>query len=72
VARAKGEIFDGLRAGGTAVINADDPSAELWRGMNAGRRILASASISRPRCAPRVEAKALGSSTWRCVRRRAR
>jgi UDP-N-acetylmuramoyl-tripeptide--D-alanyl-D-alanine ligase len=32
VARAKGEIFDGLRAGGTAVINADDPSANSGAG----------------------------------------
>lgn len=31
VARAKGEIFAGLRDGGTAVINADDPYAALWR-----------------------------------------
>jgi UDP-N-acetylmuramoyl-tripeptide--D-alanyl-D-alanine ligase len=31
VARAKGEIFAGLASGGTAVINADDVYAELWR-----------------------------------------
>jgi UDP-N-acetylmuramoyl-tripeptide--D-alanyl-D-alanine ligase len=31
VARAKGEIFEGLSAGGTAVINADDAYAGLWR-----------------------------------------
>ena len=31
VARAKGEIFAGLRASGTAIINADDRSAPLWR-----------------------------------------
>lgn len=31
VARAKGEIFAGLAGGGTAVINADDAYAELWR-----------------------------------------
>ncbi len=31
IARAKGEIFEGLRPGGTAVINADDPFAPLWR-----------------------------------------
>ncbi|MBP9712804.1 MAG: UDP-N-acetylmuramoyl-tripeptide--D-alanyl-D-alanine ligase [Sterolibacterium sp.] len=31
VARAKGEIFNGLAAGGVAVINADDPQAGLWR-----------------------------------------
>ena len=33
VARAKGEIFAGLRDAGTAVINADDPHAALWREM---------------------------------------
>ncbi|MBZ0094962.1 MAG: UDP-N-acetylmuramoyl-tripeptide--D-alanyl-D-alanine ligase [Sulfuricella sp.] len=31
VARAKGEIFQGLAANGTAVINADDPHAALWQ-----------------------------------------
>ena len=31
VARAKAEIFDGLENGGTAVVNADDDHAELWR-----------------------------------------
>ena len=31
VARAKGEIFAGLASGGTAVINADDAYAALWR-----------------------------------------
>jgi UDP-N-acetylmuramoyl-tripeptide--D-alanyl-D-alanine ligase len=33
VARAKGEIFAGLRANGTAIINADDESAPLWRSL---------------------------------------
>ncbi len=33
VARAKGEIFQGLRAGGVAVINADDVHAGLWRSL---------------------------------------
>jgi UDP-N-acetylmuramoyl-tripeptide--D-alanyl-D-alanine ligase len=31
IARAKGEIFEGLKPGGTAVINADDAFAPLWR-----------------------------------------
>ncbi|SMB21014.1 UDP-N-acetylmuramoyl-tripeptide:D-alanyl-D-alanine ligase [Sterolibacterium denitrificans] len=31
VARAKGEIFSGLQPDGSAVINADDAHAELWR-----------------------------------------
>ena len=61
VAHAKGEIFDGLRAGGTAVINADDPFCELWRGMNAGRRILSFGLDQPAEVRGRVEAKALGS-----------
>ncbi len=40
VARAKGEIFQGLAAGGTAVINADDPYASLWRRLAGERRVL--------------------------------
>lgn len=35
VARTKGEIYSGLRPGGTAVINADDPYAERWAHMAA-------------------------------------
>ncbi|MGB8599103.1 MAG: UDP-N-acetylmuramoyl-tripeptide--D-alanyl-D-alanine ligase, partial [Burkholderiales bacterium] len=31
VARAKGEIFSGLKMDGTAIINADDPSEPLWK-----------------------------------------
>lgn len=40
VARAKGELFGGVADGGTAVINADDPYAPLWRGLVGGRRTL--------------------------------
>ncbi|MDI6747944.1 MAG: UDP-N-acetylmuramoyl-tripeptide--D-alanyl-D-alanine ligase [Rhodocyclaceae bacterium] len=39
VARAKGEIFEGLAEDGIAVINADDPHADMWREINLGRRI---------------------------------
>jgi UDP-N-acetylmuramoyl-tripeptide--D-alanyl-D-alanine ligase len=38
IARAKGEIFDGLAADGVAVINADDRYAALWRELAASRR----------------------------------
>jgi UDP-N-acetylmuramoyl-tripeptide--D-alanyl-D-alanine ligase len=38
IALAKGEIFAGLRTGGTAVINADDRFAPLWRELAAGRQ----------------------------------
>jgi UDP-N-acetylmuramoyl-tripeptide--D-alanyl-D-alanine ligase len=40
IARAKGEIFEGLKPGGTAVINADDCHAGLWRELTAGRRVV--------------------------------
>ena len=33
VARAKGEIFSRLKDRGTAIINADDAHADLWRGL---------------------------------------
>ncbi|RLJ67766.1 UDP-N-acetylmuramoyl-tripeptide--D-alanyl-D-alanine ligase [Sulfurisoma sediminicola] len=39
VARAKGEIFEGLGADGVAVINADDPHAPLWRELCSGRTV---------------------------------
>lgn len=40
VARAKGEIFNGLDEDGTAVINIDDPHAGLWRALAGRRRII--------------------------------
>ena len=39
IARAKGEIFEGLRPGGIAVINADDRFAPLWRELAGGRSV---------------------------------
>ncbi len=40
VACAKGEIFEGLDQFGTAVINADDPHAPLWRKLAGDRRVV--------------------------------
>jgi UDP-N-acetylmuramoyl-tripeptide--D-alanyl-D-alanine ligase len=40
VARAKGEMFAGLPAEGCAVINADEPWADLWRGMSTAGRMV--------------------------------
>lgn len=37
IARAKGEIFEGLKADGTAVINADEQFSALWRSLAAGK-----------------------------------
>jgi UDP-N-acetylmuramoyl-tripeptide--D-alanyl-D-alanine ligase len=36
-ARAEGEMVEGLPAAGTAVINADDPYASLWRSLTPAR-----------------------------------
>ena len=40
VARAKGEIFAGLDKSGTAVINADDEHARVWRDLASTHRVL--------------------------------
>ena len=40
VALAKSEIYDGLVDGGTAIINADDAHANLWREVCAGCRVM--------------------------------
>jgi len=40
VARAKGEIFTGLSPQGTAIINADDAYAPLWRELADGHKII--------------------------------
>ena len=40
VARAKGEIFNGLGAAGIAVINADDTYADYWQSLNPQRKVL--------------------------------
>jgi UDP-N-acetylmuramoyl-tripeptide--D-alanyl-D-alanine ligase len=38
IAKAKGEIFQGLAADGTAIFNADDDFAPLWKAMTATRK----------------------------------
>jgi UDP-N-acetylmuramoyl-tripeptide--D-alanyl-D-alanine ligase len=40
VARAKGEIYSGLAPSGIAVVNADDPHAAYWKGLNRDRRVI--------------------------------
>lgn len=40
IARAKGEIFEGLATDGIAVINMDDPYASLWQSLAAPHRIM--------------------------------
>jgi len=40
IARAKGEIFEGLDKAGCAIINSDDAQADYWRSLARGRRIV--------------------------------
>jgi UDP-N-acetylmuramoyl-tripeptide--D-alanyl-D-alanine ligase len=40
VARGEGEMVAGLAAGGTAIINADDPYAAYWRSLAGAARVL--------------------------------
>ncbi len=46
VAEAKGEIFSGLRPGGTAIINLDDAFADYWRQLVKGRSVLTFSQVS--------------------------
>ena len=40
IARAKGEIFEGLAGDGIAIINADDDFADYWKSLNTNRKII--------------------------------
>ncbi|MGC3964751.1 MAG: UDP-N-acetylmuramoyl-tripeptide--D-alanyl-D-alanine ligase [Rhodocyclaceae bacterium] len=40
VAREKGSIYGALPENGVAIVNLDDPHAEMWRTQNAGRRVV--------------------------------
>ena len=40
IARAKGEIFEGLSDDGIAIINADDDFAEYWKSLNLKRKVI--------------------------------
>jgi UDP-N-acetylmuramoyl-tripeptide--D-alanyl-D-alanine ligase len=40
IARAKGEIYAGVKPDGVCLINADDPHADLWRGLSGDRRVV--------------------------------
>ena len=40
IAQAKGEIYAGLRPGGLALVNEDEPFAAYWKGLAAGHRVI--------------------------------
>jgi UDP-N-acetylmuramoyl-tripeptide--D-alanyl-D-alanine ligase len=64
VARAKGEIYSGLRENGVAVINADDPFADLWRGMAGTQRQLCFGMAPEAIVTARWQAEGGGSRLW--------
>lgn len=55
VARAKGEIYEGLAAQGCAVINADDAQADRWMQLSSGHRQITFGLQSGEICARDVE-----------------
>jgi UDP-N-acetylmuramoyl-tripeptide--D-alanyl-D-alanine ligase len=57
VARAKGEIFEGLDQDGIAVINADDPNAPLWRELAGNRRVIDFGLAGTPKVSVKVSAR---------------
>jgi UDP-N-acetylmuramoyl-tripeptide--D-alanyl-D-alanine ligase len=61
IAQAKGEIYEGLGAGGIALVNADDAYAELWRSQNLHRRTIDFALHARAQVTGRYAGHALHS-----------
>ncbi|MCA1925455.1 MAG: UDP-N-acetylmuramoyl-tripeptide--D-alanyl-D-alanine ligase [Thiobacillus sp.] len=61
IARAKGEIFNGLSDAGIAVINADDPHAPLWRQANAHRVVVDFGQHADARVRGEIETRTFGS-----------
>lgn len=64
VARAKGEIYRGLRENGVAVINADDAFADLWRGMAGTQRQLCFGMAPEATVTARWQPEGCGSRLW--------
>jgi UDP-N-acetylmuramoyl-tripeptide--D-alanyl-D-alanine ligase len=63
IAQAKGEIYEGLGAGGVALVNADDAYADYWRDLNRQHRVVDfafdRAAAVTARCAPDAQGSAL-------------
>ena len=62
VARAKGEIFEGLDQDGIAVINADDPHASLWRKLARNKRVVDFGLADKPQVSARYQSDLFGSN----------
>lgn len=61
IARAKGEIFEGLKDDGSAVINADDQFASMWRDIAGARKQVSFGLHSGPDVSGRCELTGGGS-----------
>lgn len=61
VARAKGEIFEGLAPQGIAVINADDVYAPLWRNLAGNRGVIDFGLKGKPRVSARRRSDSSGN-----------
>ena len=70
VARAKGELFDALPADGTAVINADDAYAPLWRDIAGRRRVIEFSTAPSAQAVVARLADGAIEFTWRGARAR--
>jgi UDP-N-acetylmuramoyl-tripeptide--D-alanyl-D-alanine ligase len=53
-ARTKGEIYEQLPPGGCAVINADEPWVDLWRGLNRADTVITFGTESGPGSGPAI------------------
>jgi UDP-N-acetylmuramoyl-tripeptide--D-alanyl-D-alanine ligase len=62
IAQAKGEIYEGLDAGGVAMINADDAYADYWRGLNRQHKVVDFAFDRAAAVTARCTADAQGST----------
>jgi UDP-N-acetylmuramoyl-tripeptide--D-alanyl-D-alanine ligase len=61
IARAKGEIFEGLDTAGTAIINSDDAFSDFWRGLAKSRRVVDFGLDRKAAISARYELAAAGS-----------
>jgi UDP-N-acetylmuramoyl-tripeptide--D-alanyl-D-alanine ligase len=69
IARAKGEIFEGLEKNGTAIINSDDAFADYWRGLVRGRPVVDFGLDKKAAVSARYELTVFGSLvTFRTAR----
>lgn len=55
IVRAKGEIIDGVQAGGTVILNRDDPAFDQWRQRAGSRNLVSVSRMAHPEADYRAE-----------------